>query len=146
MKTGLLIICFCISLSGCKNNNKVPGDILPPSKMQAVLWDMMRADKFLADFVLSRDSGLNKETESIKMYEQVFAIHSITKEKFRQSFSWYESHPSFLQVIMDSISNRPVTAPTKLVQPGDTVRQPVSTPSLADTSKAARKKIISRVE
>ena len=146
MKTGLLIVCFCVSLAGCKNNNKVPGDVLPPPKMQAVLWDIMRADKFLADFVLSRDSGLNKETESIKMYEQVFAIHSITKEKFRKSFSWYESHPAVLQVIMDSLSNRPVTAPTKLAQPGDTTLQPVLSPSLADTTKAARSKILPPVD
>jgi hypothetical protein len=146
MKTGLLIICFGISVAGCKNNNKVPGNILPPSKMQAVLWDIMRADKFLSDFVLSRDSGLNKDTESIKMYQQVFAIHSITKEKFRTSFSWYESHPAVLQVIMDSLTNRPVTAPTKLAQPGDTTRQPVPSPSLADTSKGGRRKLLPRVD
>lgn len=144
MKTGVLIICFFVSLTGCRNTNKIPRDILPPPKMQAVLWDMMRADKFLSDFVL-RDTVLNKKTESINMYEQVFAIHSITKEKFQHSFSWYESHPAVLQVIMDSLSNRPVTAPTKIVAPDDTTRHPVSNP-LGDTSKPARRISLPRVD
>jgi hypothetical protein len=137
MKTKWLIICLIVNLTGCRNNNRIPGDILPPQKMQAVLWDIMRADKFLSDFVLLKDTGLNKKTESIKMYEQVFAIHSITKEKFQHSFSWYEAHPAALQVIMDSLSNRPVTAPTKMIQPNDTTRPPVRVPG--DTSKPGRR-------
>ena len=60
-------------------------DILPQKKMQAVLWDMMRADQFLTDYVLNKDSSLNKITESLKYYQQIFAIHKITgriSEKF----------------------------------------------------------------
>ena len=34
--------------AGCKSKNTVPRGVLSPDKMEAVLWDMMRADQFLA--------------------------------------------------------------------------------------------------
>ena len=55
MRTGLLIITI-LFFAGCKNKNAVPGNILPQSKMQAVIWDMMRADQFLTDYVLNKDT------------------------------------------------------------------------------------------
>jgi len=147
MRTGFLIICFLLGLASCKKNDKVPGDVLPPPKMQAVLWDIMRADKFLTDFVLPGDTGQKRQTESIKMYQQVFAFHAISKEKFQQSFSWYQSHPAYLKVIMDSLNNRPVAAPTQLAKPGDTVGKPVQPRVMQDTSVTGkRKKIPLRVE
>ena len=139
MKTGVLIVCFLLSLASCKKNERIPSDVLPLPKMQAVLWDIMRADKFLSDFAM-RDTALNRKTESIKMYQQVFALHHINKEKFQQSFSWYQSHPSFLKVIMDSLNNRRSDAPTALAQPNDTTTPLVRSPGARDTTKAAKRK------
>ena len=85
--------------------------------MQAVLWDLMRADQFLADYVLKKDSSLNKETESIKLYQRIFLIHKISKELFRKSLSFYRSHPALLKVIMDSISRTPAAIPAKIIKP-----------------------------
>ena len=141
MKTRWLIVAVLFFiLAGCRKKNHVPADILPPGKMQAVLWDIMRADKFLADFVLSRDSSLKLETESIKMYQQVFAIHAISKEKFQESFSWYKSHPSQLAVIMDSLNNRKGSAPTPLVIPADTLNRPGTISPLPDTGRKDRRR------
>jgi Domain of unknown function (DUF4296) len=73
--------------------------------MEAVLWDMMRADQFVAVYVLPKDTSLKKETEIKKWYDSVYAIHKITEAGFQKSFLYYKSHPQLLRQVMDSISN-----------------------------------------
>jgi hypothetical protein len=107
MRTLLLIALVVIFTAGCKGKNAIPNSVLPQKKMQAILWDMMRADQFLADYVLNKDSSLNKTTESLKYYQQIFAIHKTSKEEFQHSFSFYKSRPGLLKAIMDSISTPP---------------------------------------
>ena len=145
MRTGLFIICCSLIISGCKNNNRIPAGIIPQKKMQAILWDMMRADQFLGDFVLHKDSSLDKRTESIKLYGQVFAIHHISKEQFGESFSFYKTHPALFKMIMDSLSMPKTEAPTEMI------KQPVTQDSFqasprrmqpADTVKPLRRKKI----
>jgi len=117
MRSGLIFI-FCVLLiTGCKNTNRVPAGIIPQKKMQAILWDMMRADVFLADFVLNKDSSLHRTDESINLYSKVFAIHHITKEEFGKSYSYYKAHPALLKVIMDSLSKPKTEAPTQMIKP-----------------------------
>jgi hypothetical protein len=124
MKTGLLIICCSLIITGCKNKNRIPADIIPQKKMQAILWDMMRADQFLTDFVLNKDPGLDKRTESIKLYTRVFTIHHISKEQYERSFSFYKMHPVLFKVMMDSLSIPKTEAPTEMI------KQPVPPDSL----------------
>ena len=83
----------------------MPGDILPPDKMQEVLWDMIRADEFLVSYVI-KDTSVNRKTESIKLYEKVFDVHSISKSTFEKSFKYYQLHPENLQPIIDSLNVR----------------------------------------
>jgi len=98
--------------------------------MEAVLWDMMRADQFLADYVLNRDTSKNNKTETLKLYQQVFAIHKIDKETFQQSFTYYQAHPDLLKSIMDSIGTQPV----ETLPPLAATDTPVVAPVL-DTAK-----------
>jgi hypothetical protein len=101
-------------LPACSNNGT---GRLPPEKMEAVLWDLMRADKFLSDYVLNKDSTKKIDTESVNLYKQVFAIHNITGEQFQKSFAYYKAHPDLLKGIMDSLSRPPMAEPTEMVQP-----------------------------
>ena len=140
MKAALLIFCFPLIFISCKKKDKIPENILAPKKMQAVLWDIMRADKFLTDFVLNKDTLLDKKSESIKLYQQVLSIHNIDKEKFKKSFIYYQAHPLFLKEIMDSISNRPGTAPTQILGQTDTINKLSHKPFLTDTSVAAKRR------
>ena len=117
MRTGLLILYASLLLAGCKSKDYIPNSVLPQLKMKAVLWDMIRADQYLADFVLNKDSALNRKTESIQLYQQVFTIHHISKEEFRHSFSFYRSHPALLKIIMDSLSVISGSALTELYKP-----------------------------
>ena len=116
MRTRLFIILLLyLLLPDVKIRTGYPGDIIPQKKMQAVLWDMMRADQFLTDFVFNKDSALIKERKASKLYRQVFAIHHISKEEFEKSFSYYKAHPVLLKVIMDSLSQPKAEAPTEMI-------------------------------
>ena len=108
MKAGLLILFFSIYFVGCKSRNKIPKNILPQAKMEAVLFDMIRADKFLTDFVFYKDTSLNKDTSSIKLYQQIFRIHHTSKQEFQQSFSFYRAHPDLFKIVLDSLYARSI--------------------------------------
>ncbi|MDZ4793667.1 MAG: DUF4296 domain-containing protein [Bacteroidota bacterium] len=136
MRNGLLILILLIITAGCRSKNKIPRDVLPQKKMQAILWDMMRVDQFLADYVLNKDSSKNKTTESLQYYQQVFAIHKISKEEFQRSFSYYKSHPVLLKAVMDSIS----------ASPKDTVQPAVMTKPVFDTGVAKADIIVSKID
>ena len=140
MKAGIAMICLAFIQLCCNNNSNVPADILPAPQMQVVLWDMMRADRFLTDYVLNRDTSLNRKSASIKLYQQVFAIHGITKEIFQKSFSYYQAHPALLQGIMDSLNNKSREAPTELVRPQDTIQRQLLQPIIPDTSSSGKKR------
>ena len=137
MRNGLLIVLLIFFTVGCKNKNGVPGSVLPPEKMQVILWDMMRADQFLTDYVLNKDSSLNKTTESLKYYQQIFAIHKISKEEFQHSFFYYKSHPILLKAIMDSISTPLKVPPAQSTKPDSASVSPVQ-----DTTKPGPDKTI----
>lgn len=107
----------CIVLAACSGKDKLPASVMPQKKMQDMLWDMMRADQFLANYVLNRDTQRIKKTESLKLYSQILEIHGSTQEEFKTSFLYYKSHPELMNAIMDSISKLSGTAPTQLVKP-----------------------------
>ena len=94
---------FAIS---CTSKKKTAKDILPQQKMQAVLWDMISAGEFLSAFVLNKDSIINKDSASLKIYGQVFQVHRITKEQFEKSYSYYRDHPELIKEIVDSLSKK----------------------------------------
>jgi hypothetical protein len=93
--------------------------------MQAILWDLMRADQFLNEYVLNKDSSLNKKTESQKYYQQIFAIHKISREEFLNSFTYYKMHPVSFKPILDSISAPPKAIPQQTLTPVE-IRDTVS--------------------
>ena len=70
------------------------------------MWDMMRADRFLSNFVLSKDTSLNDDSVRINLYQRVFLIHNISKEKFRESFDYYKDHTHLLKILLDSLDVR----------------------------------------
>ena len=122
------VVCMLfVSAMGCKGKEKIPNSVLSKEKMQVVLADMMKADQFLSDYVLNRDTTKKKEKESLKMYDQVFAIHNITAEKFYKSFKYYQQHPAFLQPMLDSLS-KPAEAMKVDAVPVDAI-----TPEMKDT-------------
>lgn len=95
--------------------------------MTEIMWDLIRADQFVQDFVM-KDSTKNRKDESVKLYEEVFALHHTTSEQFKKSQAYYQSNPLLYRPIMDSLArkqaiiNQPVrpiaadTIPKKLLK------------------------------
>lgn len=73
--------------------------------MQAVLWDIIRADAFTTEYI-KKDSAKNDVEENLKLQQQVFAIHHVSKEDFYKSFDYYKKNSGLLKPIMDSMVNQ----------------------------------------
>jgi Domain of unknown function (DUF4296) len=104
MRIALPVLLALLLLTACGGKNKVPRDILPHDKMEAVLWDMFQADEFLREYMLNKDSALNDTTESIRMYERIFRLNKTSREEFSRSFHFYTAHTSLLKEILDSLN------------------------------------------
>lgn len=72
--------------------------------MQIVLWDIIQAERFSVLFLLKDSAKMNVQLEKFKLYEQVFAIHKISKDDFIKSYKYYLSRPDISKVIFDSIA------------------------------------------
>jgi hypothetical protein len=103
MLPGIILLICLFSCSGKHETD----NILPEGTMREVIWDMMRADQYVAAFLV-KDSTHNKKAESIKLYEEVFHIHKITRDQFKTSFDYYSSRPDLLRPILDSLAKRKI--------------------------------------
>ena len=101
MRFFLFIILIILNF-GCIRDNKVPKDVIPQNQMRKLMWDLMRADAYVTDFVM-KDSTRNKKAESVKLYEEIFGIHATTRETFKKSLTFYQSRPDLFKVISDSL-------------------------------------------
>lgn len=109
MKQLILFVFVVGMLIACNRKSKVPSGILPPDKMEEVMWDMMRADILVTNYMIPKDPLLVRDSAVKRLYDSVFTIHQITEEKFNKSFLYYKGHPKLLKAVLDSISVRPVT-------------------------------------
>jgi uncharacterized protein DUF4296 len=109
LSIGLLIIIF-----SCARTEKQE-KILPENKMREVMWDMVRADQYVTDFVL-RDSTKKKKDESVKLYDEIFRLHKVTADEFKKSLAYYSSRPDLMRPIMDSLAARKNQFPPTSVQ------------------------------
>jgi hypothetical protein len=95
---------FCVIAAACSDKNSVPSGILPREKMENVLWDMIQADQYAA--VLAKDSTAHiadLKVERLRLYDQVFRLHDVSREKFRESYQYYSDHPELSQDLFDSL-------------------------------------------
>ena len=119
MKQVACILLSIISFFSCSEREQKK-DILPEKEMREVMWDMMRADQYVAAF-LSKDSTHSKKDESIRLYDEIFKIHKITREQFKTSFNYYTSQPDLFRPIIDSLAKRKIEPPH--IRPGHPVRK-----------------------
>jgi len=100
-----MVFAAALVLASCGNKKNLPAEILPPAKMQAVLWDVFRADAFTSDFI-RKDTLKKPEAELAKLQLQIFAVHKVTKESFYKSYEYYKTHPDIMQPFLDSMIAR----------------------------------------
>lgn len=96
---------FLFIMFSCGNREKEPADILKPAQMQAVLWDFIRADAFTTEFI-ARDSAKNAVEENLKLQQEIFSIHHISREDFYRSYDYYKKNSRQMKTIMDSMINQ----------------------------------------
>jgi hypothetical protein len=123
-------------LVSCGGSNSVPDSVIQPEKMETLLFDMLRADQFLADYVFPLDSTVSKPKESVALYNKIFEIHGVTADQFKKSFGYYSDHPALLRIVMDSI-NKSATYKASLAgkdslagKTSDSIKIPVTKDSL----------------
>lgn len=101
IKISFLLIALGFICS-CGNKNKLPEGVLKPEKMQAVLWDVIKADVFTTDFI-KKDSAKNAIAENLKLQQQIFAIHKVTRADFFTSYDYYKTNTVEFKKIIDSM-------------------------------------------
>jgi hypothetical protein len=106
-------ILFLFLFFFCACSGEVPKDVLPPKKMEAVLYDVIRTDEWV-DFARLRDSTFQKFSKRTALYNSVFRMHSIKKEDYRKSMSFYQSRPDLLKEMLASMKAQSDTALKKL--------------------------------
>ncbi len=101
MRSGVFFILF-LSLSGC-TGRQVPTDVIQPTEMQSILWDIARAESLSTD-LSTKDSTINKIAATKVLSSKVFALHHISKSDFERSYLWYTRHPDVFKVMLDSMT------------------------------------------
>jgi hypothetical protein len=94
-----------VFLFSCGDKNDLPSGIIKPAKMQRVLFDVLRADAFVFEFV-KKDSTKNQEAESVQLQQQIFTVHKVSREEFYKSYDFYKAHPDLMQPLLDSMINK----------------------------------------
>jgi hypothetical protein len=101
----LYLILLLSLLFSCTGKEKIPEDVLPPNKMQEVLWDYLRADSYCSS-VLKSDSAANDTTKNMIFQHLIFKHHRITTKDFTKSYNFYISHPDLMMPILDSMVSK----------------------------------------
>jgi uncharacterized protein DUF4296 len=97
------LLFFC-SLISCANKESIPSGIIPKDEMQKILWDMIQADQFSKQYIIKDSAKKNVGVETMKLYNEVFQVHHITKDEFQKSYQFYISRPDILKIVFDSLS------------------------------------------
>lgn len=96
-----------VILAGCVNNDKIPPGIIEKPRMEKILWDMLEADRFVANFIMTKDGdSATKKLQAAETYEQVFRLNKISRDEFLKSYKFYLGRPDITKVMFDSISAR----------------------------------------
>ena len=96
---------FILLIFSCTQKGKTPDSIIPPKKMEAVFWDIFRADE-LANQLKTSDSVKTALQHHAELYDQVFKLHNTSKEEFRKSFNYYQSRPDLLKPMLESLAKK----------------------------------------
>lgn len=100
----ILTVLLFFFFTSCVQDRKIPEGIIPQNNMRKIMWDMMRADAYVSEFIM-KDSTKNALQESSVLYAEIFKLHSVTLSDFKKSIAFYESRPDLLKTVTDSLRN-----------------------------------------
>lgn len=102
MRSALVFLLFFVV--AC-NGPSVPDDVLPPEKMEKVLYDVIRADE-MVDFLRFSDSAWQPFSRRTSLYDTVLQLHEIKKEQFQRSLAYYQGRPDLLKEILEGLQQK----------------------------------------
>ncbi|HTQ29113.1 MAG TPA: DUF4296 domain-containing protein [Puia sp.] len=126
MRIPVLLFC-CWLATGCTNPGHIPSDVIGKDSMAQILWDLVQADQFSTNYLVKDSARMNVKTETMKLYDEVFALHHISRKDFDKSFQFYLDHPDITTVMFDSISARANRMRTEVYRTRP-VKTPISPP------------------
>ena len=120
-----LLVGIILAVSSCSDKNSVPAGVLPHEKMEAVMWDVIQSEQYSASYLAKDSAHINLKLENLRLYDEVFRLHQVSREEFRKSYQYYMGRADLAQVLFDSLlakgnrlrtesysrSYRPVTTP-----------------------------------
>jgi len=118
MRSRLAAMIILVATCGCQSRQAIPSDILSADKMEEVLFDMLRSGHMVNNFILSKDSSINKDQAQIEWLNKVLIFHAVSEQQFKKSFSYYQQHPELMAKVMDSISKKEEDPLIKIRKPG----------------------------
>lgn len=114
MKSYAWIILFTLTgYMACKTGGKIKP--MPVNQMKPVMWDLMKAGEWY-NYIIAKDSTLRNKKEDLRLFEQVFAVHGITKQQFYNSYKYYEAHPIEFKILIDSVDAYSIREKNKLYE------------------------------
>lgn len=99
------ILIALLLLASCSGKPEVPEDVLPPEKMEAITWDLIRADGLLTH-TIPADTTTAPITKRTQLYQQVLRIHEVTRDQYKKSFAFYQNRPDLLRVVFTQMVER----------------------------------------
>ena len=97
MRTPVVALLFLGITAGCNHPDRVPRGILSKDSMQSIMWDIIQADQYASQY-LARDSvKSNIKPQTIRLYQQIFDLHGITREEFEKSYQFYPRPSRYCQ-------------------------------------------------
>jgi hypothetical protein len=118
MKIGIinfLLVLMTIGMLSCKGKYS-PTKVLPFDTMKIVILDLMNAEQW-NNFIIVKDTSLRRTNNNLKLYQQVFFIHHISKEQFYNSYQYYEEHPDRMKTLLDSLTTFDERQKSKIKKP-----------------------------
>ena len=115
-----VLFLFLLSFTSCVNNDKIPPGIVVRDSMPRILWDIAVADQFSKQFIIKDSAKIDARQETMKVYQQVFQVHHITRDEFEKSYQFYVSRPDLMKIIYDTLftyANKQRTESYKPIKP-----------------------------
>ena len=85
-------------IAGCQS--KIPGNIIPPDKMGAILYDIHVTDAYITTLA-SQDSA---KKVSATYYKGIYRKFDTDSARYTQSMNFYAEHPDLLSKIYETVT------------------------------------------
>lgn len=105
MKLSIVLIGFLLFFYSCKNDNKIPSNMIAPNLMADILVDIAIAEGFSESY-LFKDTLSKKDSVLKKEISKVLQTHNIKQQQFSKSYQFYAIRPNLYKVVMDSANAR----------------------------------------